>query len=295
MNNSELLINYNDTLIQALKKLNNIKNYTDLTLFVVGENKNIIGSITDGDIRRSLVSSKNFDIKVGEICNKNFSYLIDNGDYQDLDKFKQKDIKLLPILNLDGTLKEVLDLNFHNSILPLECVIMAGGRGKRLSPLTDKIPKPMLPLGSKPIIEYNIDRIISFGIKKIYITIKYLGESIKSYFGDGSSKGIEIIYVYEDKPLGTAGSLSLINNFKKENILLINGDLFTNVDFDKMYKTLLSNNADMVIASTNYKVDVPLAVFNSNEKNQINGFKEKPSFNYPSNAGVYIFKKAGLA
>ena len=89
--------------------------------------------------------------------------------------------------------------------------------------------------------------------------------------------------------------MSLINNFKKENILLINGDLFTNVDFDKMYKTLLSNNADMVIASTNYKVDVPLAVFNSNEKNQINGFKEKPSFNYPSNAGVYILIKAGLA
>ena len=152
---------------------------------------------------------------------------------------------------------------------------MAGGRGKRLSPMTDKVPKPMLLLGNKPIIEYNIDRIISFGIKKIYISVKYLGDQIKSYFGDGSSKGIEIKYVYEDKPLGTAGSLSLINKFNKEHILLMNGDLFTNVDFNKMYKSLLSNNADMVVASTEYKVDIPYAVFNNNSNYQVLGFERE--------------------
>lgn len=291
MNNLELLINKEATLIYALEKLNQIKNYIDLTLFVHDENKRIIGSITDGDLRRSLTKNKNFNLNVGDLCNKNFSYIIESDEYQDLDKFKLKGIKLLPILNSNFLLVDVLNLNKSKSILPLECVIMAGGRGKRLSPLTDKVPKPMLKLGNKPIIEHNIDRIISYGIKKIYISVKYLGEQIKSHFGDGSSKGIKIEYIWEDKPLGTAGSLSLINNFKKDNILLINSDLFTNVDFNKMYKSLLLNKADMVVASTKYNVDIPYAVFNDNNKNQVLGFKEKPSYTYHSNAGVYIFNR----
>ena len=295
MNDLELLINKEAKLIEALEKLNQIKNYDDLTLFVYDENKRIIGSVTDGDLRRSLIKNKNFNQQVGDICNKNFSYLVESDEYQDLDKFKLKGIKLLPILNSNFLIKKVLDLTKIKSILPLECVIMAGGRGKRLSPLTDKVPKPMLQLGNKPIIEHNIDRIISFGIKKIYISVKYLGEQIKSHFGDGSSKGIEIEYIWEDKPLGTAGSLSLINKLKNDNILLINSDLFTNVDFNKMYKSLLSNKADMVVASTKYKVDVPYAVFDHANNNKVSGFKEKPSYTYYSNAGVYIFKRKWIS
>ena len=172
---------------------------------------------------------------------------------------------------------------------------MAGGRGKRLSPLTDKVPKPMLILGDKPIIEHNIDKLISFGIKKIYISVKYLGEQIKSHFGDGNSKGIKIEYISENKPLGTAGCLSLVDNFEKNNILLMNSDLFTNVDFNKMYKSFLSENAEMVVASTKYKVDIPYAVFDYNVNNKVVGFKEKPSFTYHSNAGVYIFKKKWIS
>lgn len=291
----ELLINKEATLFETLEKLNKIESYSDLTLFVQDENKRIIGSVTDGDLRRSLLKNKNFNLHVGDICNKNFSYLIDCDDYHDLEKFRSKGINLLPILYSNYLFKEVLDLNKTKSILPLECVIMAGGRGKRLSPLTDKVPKPMLILGEKPIIEHNIDKLISYGIKKIHISVKYLGEQIKSYFGDGSSKGIEIEYVWEDKPLGTAGCLSLIKNFKKENILLINSDLFTNVDFDKMYKSYLSNKADMVVASTKYKVDVPYAVFDNNDYNKVLGFNEKPSFTYHSNAGVYIFNKKWIS
>ena len=291
MNNIELIINLKETLIEALSKLNSIKNYTDLTLFVEDENKKIVGSITDGDIRRSIIKNKSFNLNVSDIYNKNFSFIMHSNDYKDLEKFRSIDIKILPILNKDMTLRCVLDLSKQKSILPLECIIMAGGRGKRLSPLTDEIPKPMLVLGGKPIIEHNIDHLISYGIKKIYISIKYLGEQIKSYFGDGSSKGIKIEYISEDAPLGTAGSLTLIKKFNTKNILLINGDLFTNVDFDKMYNTLMSNNAAMVIASTKYKVDVPYAVFDSNKSNKVLGFKEKPSHTYHSNAGIYMFHK----
>jgi len=166
---------------------------------------------------------------------------------------------------------------------------MAGGRGKRLRPLTDTVPKPMLELGSKPIIEHNIDRLIEFGIRKIYISVKYLGEQIEAYFGDGSSKGISIEYVWEKKGLGTAGALGLVDKFNSEHVLLMNSDLFTNVDFKSMYLSLIKSKADMVVASTEYKVDIPYAVFEI-ENDEVKAFKEKPSYIYQSNAGIYILK-----
>ena len=168
---------------------------------------------------------------------------------------------------------------------------MAGGRGKRLSPLTDNVPKPMLPLNGKPILEYNIDRLIQFGIKKIYISVKYLGEKIQEYFGDGSQKGIIIEYIWEKKPLGTGGALSLINEFKTENVLLMNSDLFTDVNFEDFYLSYIKSSADMAVCSTEYKVDVPFAVLETNQK-EVTDFKEKPSYIFHSNAGIYILKKS---
>ena len=161
---------------------------------------------------------------------------------------------ILPVLDKNKKIVRILDLEKIKSILPLECVIMAGGRGKRLSPLTDNVPKPMLPLNGKPILEYNIDRLIQFGIKKIYISVKYLGEKIQEYFGDGSQKGIIIEYIWEKKPLGTGGALSLINEFKTENVLLMNSDLFTDVNFEDFYLSYIKSSADMAVCSTEYKV-----------------------------------------
>ena len=288
--NSDLLINFNSTILEALARLNKLRGISRLILFVIDDNQKVIGSLTDGDIRRSLIKNENLNLKVGEICNTNFLYEPENDGFIELRKYRKLDIKILPILNQDKTMSRVIDLDKIQSILPLECMLMAGGRGKRLSPLTDKIPKPMLPLGDKPIIEHNIDRLISFGIKKIYISVKYLGEQIESYFGDGSDKGISIEYVWEDRPLGTAGALSLVDKFESEQILLMNSDLFTNVDFEDMYLKLLDKNADMVVASTEYKIDVPYAVFET-VGNKVTAFKEKPSYIFHSNAGVYLLKR----
>ena len=141
------------------------------------------------------------------------------------------------------------------------------------------------------LIEHNIDLLISYGIKKIHITINYLGSKIKEYFGDGSSKGIEIKYIKEEKFLGTAGSLSLIKKFSSKEIILMNSDLFTNINLENLYKKLILNNLDMVIASKGYKVDIPYAIFKTGTKNKIISFEEKPTYNYSSNAGIYIFKK----
>lgn len=285
-----IVIHKEKTIVDALKKLNEIRDVSRLILFVKGNDNSIIGSVTDGDIRRSLVYDQDLNRKIGEVCNKNFAFEHDNKDFINLDEYRKRNIKILPILDNNKGLIRIVDLDKTSSILPMECMLMAGGRGKRLSPLTDTKPKPMLPLGDKPIIEHNIDRLISFGIRKIYISVKYLGEQIQEYFGDGSSKGISIEYVWEDKPLGTAGALSLVPKFETEHILLMNSDLFTNVDFEDLYLSLLKEKADMIVSSTEYKVDVPYAVFDTNES-QVVGFKEKPTFVYHSNAGIYILKK----
>ena len=289
MDYSKLQISENATILDALTKLNELRNMSRLVLLVVSKGK-VMGTVTDGDIRRALAQGSNLNKKIVFVCNQNFVFAEEKEGFLDLSVYKKKNIKILPILNKDKTLSRILDLCKIKSLLPLECVIMAGGRGKRLSPLTDTAPKPMLPLGKKPIIEYNIDRLISYGVNKIYISVRYLGEQIEKYFGDGSSKGISIEYIWEDKPLGTAGSLSLVDNYSTDQVLLMNSDLFTNVNFEEMYLDFINHKADMVVASTEYKVDVPYAVFETNN-NQVTAFKEKPSYLYHSNAGIYLIKK----
>lgn len=290
MKYQNLIINKEATLIDALNQLNNIRDISRLILFVIDDEKRVIGSLTDGDIRRALTKHKSLELKVASVCNTNFVYELNSSKHTNLNSYNKKNIKILPILDADKQLVRVIDLDKTKSQLPLECMIMAGGRGKRLSPLTDTIPKPMLPLGDKPIIEHNIDRLIAFGIEKFYISVKYLGEQIKGYFGDGSSKGVSIEYIWEDEPLGTAGALSLVDDFKTDHVLLMNSDLFTDVDFEELYLNLIEQKADMVVASTEYKVDVPYAVFETDKKTVTN-FKEKPSYVYHSNAGIYILKK----
>ena len=292
MDLKNLVIYKERSILDALEKLNKIRYVSDvsrLILFVTDEKGTVIGSLTDGDIRRSLIKHAELAKPLEEICNRDFVFSYETTEFMELERYRKKDLKVLPILDQEKKLIKVIDLEKTKALLPLECMIMAGGRGKRLSPLTDSIPKPMLPLGDKPIIEHNIDRLISFGIQKIYISVKYLGEQIEEYFGDGSEKGISIEYVWEDEPLGTAGALSLVD-FATEHVLLMNSDLFTNVDFEDLYLDLINNRAGISVASTEYKVDVPYAVFETNGI-EVKDFKEKPSYVYYSNAGVYILKK----
>ncbi len=283
-------IHQKETILQAIEQLGQLRNISRLILFVVNDENQVIGSLTDGDIRRALIKKQDLNCSVGEICNPLFLFAYSNQSYIDFSDYKKKDIKILPLLDEDKILVDVIDLDKQQAQLPLECMIMAGGRGKRLSPLTDTVPKPMLELGGMPIIERNINRLIEFGIKKIYISVKYLGEQIVEYFGDGSDKGIEIEYIWEDKPLGTAGALSLVEKFESKQVLLMNSDLLTNVNFESMYQTLLNSKADMVVASTEYRVDIPYAIFET-DGNQVTDFKEKPSKVYHANAGIYILNR----
>lgn len=288
----EFTIDKNINCLDALRKLDNEK--SNQTLFVLDENEKLIGTITDGDIRRGLIKGLNLDSAIYLFCYKNFSYINGKIDVSNIRRLKKEGIKVLPKLNAAGKIEKIYDLSRLKSILPLHAVIMAGGKGKRLRPLTEKTPKPMLILGNKPIIEHNIDRLISYGIETITISVCYLSEQIINYFGDGKSKGIRINYIEEDSPLGTIGCLTRINDINQEDILVLNSDIFTNIDFEDFYLAFKYANADMAVASIPYSVDIPYAVMELKDNN-ITSFIEKPKTTYYANAGIYLIKKENVA
>jgi dTDP-glucose pyrophosphorylase len=288
INFKQNLISHKASIIQAMEAIGNVPE--SLTLFVLDDTGSLIGTLTDGDIRRGFLSELRLEDKVSRFMTSNFRFLKNDSSLKQFREIRDSGISLLPVLDDSAHILKVIDLKKKKSILPLECVIMAGGRGERLRPLTDEIPKPMLQLGGKPILEHNIARLISFGIEKIYIAIRYRGQQIIDYFGDGSSRGISIEYIWEDKPLGTAGALSMIKNIDTEYLLLMNSDLYTDADFEDLFITLLEKNADIGIASVTHSVKIPYGIFK--EENQvIHGIREKPVFRNYANAGIYILKK----
>lgn len=287
------LICSDELIITALRMLNDVPD--NLTLFVTDRAGIMVGTLTDGDIRRGFINGNHLEMPVSAFMSTRFRFIEEGAlDVFKIKEFKNRRIQLVPVLKPSGEIVRVYDFKRLKSVLPVECMIMAGGRGERLRPLTDTTPKPMLRLGEKPIIEHNIDRLVSFGIEKIYISVKYLGEQIKDHFGDGSAKGISIEYIEETEPLGTCGALSLVKEFNSEYILLMNSDLFTDIDFEGLYLEVLEKNADMGVASIPYTVSVPYAIFD-NDSEAVLGFQEKPSYTKYANAGIYVFKKKWLS
>lgn len=264
------------------------------TLFIVDQRGVLFGTLTDGDIRRGLIAGKDIDSSVENFMFHNFRYLFDGkSSLEEIETLRKNKIALVPILDSEKKLIKIFDLAAKKSLLSVDAVIMAGGRGERLKPLTNTKPKPLLKVGDKPIIEHNIDRLIYYGIDNITISIKYLGEQVIEAFGDGQNKGAKINYITEDTPLGTLGAVSLIENFRHEYVLVMNSDLLTNIDFEDFYQTCLNTNADIAIATVPYTVNVPYAVLEV-ENSRIRNFKEKPSYTYYSNAGIYLIKREVL-
>jgi NDP-sugar pyrophosphorylase family protein len=181
------------------------------------------------------------------------------------------------------------------SILPIDAVIMAGGLGTRLKPLTDNTPKSLVKVGNKEIISYNFDRLYKYGVFNQYITLNYLGNQIEDFCIDYNQE-INFKIIKEDKFLGTAGSLSLIDDFENDTILLMNSDLLTNIDYESFYNSFKENNADIMVASVPYDISLPYAIFEtkSNNNRYIKSFVEKPRHTHYANTGIYLVKKSIL-
>ena len=283
------IILQNTNIVEAMNVLNKNSSRETLTLFVINNNDQLVGSLTDGDIRRGFINGMQLTDNVEKFMTTNFHKVSNGFSVQSFKIARNKGVKLLPVIDDKGRIVKIHDLRRCKSILPIECMIMAGGRGERLRPLTDSKPKPMLPLGNKPIIEHNIDRLISYGIEKIYISVKYLGQQIVDYLGDGSAKGINIEYVWDDQPMGTAGALSLVEKFNTSHLLVMNSDLFTDADFEDIYLNTINQNAVMGVATVPHTTTIPYGIFTIDNQ-QITGIKEKPVYTNYVNAGIYILK-----
>ena len=235
------IINITTTIRSALKRLDEL---SGKTLFIIDDQNKMVGTVTDGDIRRGLLKNNQLESTVETIMSGSFKYIEQHTfSIEHLNDLRNSNIQHVPLLSKEGKIIDVIDFKKVSSVLPLEAIIMAGGKGTRLQPLTLETPKPLLKIGGKPIIEYNIDRLIKFGIKTIYISVNYLKDQIINYFGDGSSKGITIKYIEEEHITGTLGSATYVDSFNSKDILVMNSDLLTNINFENLYQTYISNKS----------------------------------------------------
>lgn len=277
------------TIREALVALNKLSEDT-LALFVVDNDDCVVGTVTDGDIRRKLVNGVSLEDSITLAMHKEFSYVENkNIDVRKIREYKSKGITLLPCLGSDKKIRTIYDLKKTESILPIDAVLMAGGKGERLRPLTEKTPKPLLLVGDKAIIDYNIDRLIHFGVEHISVTVNYLHEQIEKHFSQNSAS-VAVKCVKEPKYLGTIGSVKFVDSFSNDTVLVMNSDLFTNIDYEDFYLHFISNNADMSVAAVPYSISVPYGIFELDGRN-IQGVKEKPTYNYYANAGIYLIKR----
>ncbi len=290
-NFSKHIINNHSSVKEALIQLNELA--ADAILFVVDEQNNLIGSLTDGDIRRGLIDDLSIDENILKFIQKNPKFLRKGTDeVQKIIDFKANNFRIIPVLNKDDNqIVKIINFRKLKSYLPVDAVIMAGGRGQRLKPLTDSTPKPLLLVGDKPIMEHNLDRLINYGIDDFHISVKYLGEQIENHFKDGKSKNVKIEYVWEENPLGTIGSMSLVKEFVHDYILLTNSDLLTNLDYESFFLDFIEKDADFAIATIPYDVNIPYAVLEFDNE-LVKSFKEKPTYTYFSNGGIYLMKKS---
>lgn len=293
MVDSKYLINGEKLLINALKQINGIGT-GPLCLFVIDDDGVLLGTLTDGDIRRALIKGATINDLVKSAMNEDFNCLhkgVDDNVSQ-LHRQRELKMKLVPVLDEKGHIFEIINLERFITKLPIDAVMMAGGKGERLRPLTEKTPKPLLKVGNKSIIDYNVERLIAYGVNNITATVNYLGEQIEEHFSK-PIKGVIVNCVREPKFLGTIGSVKFVKEFYNDTVLVMNSDLFTNINYEDFFMHFTEHNADMSVAAIPYTVSVPYGIFDLDGRN-IQGLIEKPTYNYYANAGIYLIKRTLL-
>ena len=293
MVDKKYLIHQNKTLLEALIQINALQE-GPLVLFAIDDNDRMVGTLTDGDSRRALIAGANTNCLVKDVIHKSFNYIRQGeGDLvQELKHQKVIKMELVPILDRQDHIVDIVDLDRYNTKLPIDAVLMAGGKGERLRPLTEKTPKPLLKVGDKAIIDHNIDRLLSYGVEHISVTVNYLGEQLEEHYA-APRQGVQVQTVREPKFLGTIGSIKFVKEFHNDTILVMNSDLFTNINYEDFYLHFIEHKAEMSVAAVPYTVSVPYGIFEL-EGRDIQGLIEKPTYNYYANAGIYLIKRPAL-
>lgn len=287
-----LYIKESDTIFSALQRLDEAHSQS-MTLFVINAFNQMVGTLTDGDIRRALIKNTRLTDPISVAMYSDFSFLSNKNDVKLLKEYRKNGKKLIPLLDTDKKIVDIIDLSVSKSFLPMDAVLMAGGKGERLRPLTLNTPKPLLKIGTKAIIDRNVERLIEYGIDNISVTVNYLKEQLIEHYSMPISNDIIVKCVPEQEFLGTIGALKLIKEFKNDTILVMNSDLLTDIDYEDFFLHFQEHNAMMSAAAIPYTITVPYGIFNLNGRN-IQGVAEKPIYNYYANAGIYLIKKEAL-
>lgn len=271
---------------------------------VVSDDGRLLGTLTDGDVRRHLLASGNLDAVVSKAMNPNpLIAEIGSPDGYLKDLMRRGNVVALPLVDQSGKFLHLIHLKDLEQEYPQTrgahlrfsfAVIMAGGEGTRLRPLTEAIPKPMVEIGGVPLLERQIERLAKVGIRRVYISVNYLSHVIENYFGNGRDFGIEICYLREQEKLGTAGALSLLPEHPDGPIIVMNGDILTTSDFDSFYDFHISHGAKITVAAIDHIVHIPYGVIRSNGP-FVYELVEKPSERFLCNAGIYAVSPEALS
>jgi len=259
-------------------------------VLIVDTSLKLIGTVTDGDIRRGLIRGLNMESPVIEVINRKPIVTPQNVSRDVVLKLMSANkIFQIPIVDEEFRLtglhlwEELSAPTVRDNVM----VIMAGGKGTRLLPKTEKTPKPMLQLGGKPVLEHIINRAKQEGFRRFVLAIHHLGEVIEDYFKSGDSMGVEISYIKEDTPLGTAGALRLLDPRPSEPIIVSNGDVITDIRYGSMLDFHIENMAKATMAVQIHEVKIPYGVIRTNGLRIID-YEEKPTEKFLVNAGVYV-------
>ncbi|WP_297070640.1 sugar phosphate nucleotidyltransferase [uncultured Duncaniella sp.] len=279
-------------LIDALGRLNELSGGV-MTLLVTDADGRMVGTLTDGDVRRALLRGVKLDAPVSEAMFRKFRFLsVGEVNPDTLRELRRHRLTLIPVLDGDGHIRDVIDTRVTKTVLPVGAILMAGGKGERLRPMTLTTPKPLLTIGDKAIIDYNIEALAAVGVKNISVTVNYLAEQLEEHFSKPVA-GVSVKCVRESRPLGTIGSAALVEIPVDGDTIVMNSDLLTTISFEDLYLHHRAQEADITIAAVPYNVSVPYAILDTDGQ-RVTALEEKPSYSYYANAGIYIFSNALL-
>lgn len=299
MDISKICIHPDDTIRQAIAGID--QGVSGIALILDGEQR-LLGTVTDGDVRRAMLMGMTLETQVSVLLSRKTGTIypvpitapVSAQPEELIQLMKERVVRQIPLLDEAGRVVDlaVLDDHLRYLDLPLQAVIMAGGFGSRLRPLTDELPKPMLPINGRPIMERIVEQLRQAGIRKISVTTHYKPEKIVDHFGDGRRFGVNITYVNERFPLGTGGALGTMP-VPEEPLLVVNGDIFTQVNFRMLFEYHKEQKAEMTIAVQRYEMQVPYGVIEC-DGSRVVSLSEKPKMEFLVNAGIYLLEPAML-
>lgn len=291
-----LFVSPQQTMLEVMQRINETAQGIGL---VVDSEGHLLHTVTDGDLRRAVLAGKDLHGPISQLRIESHRPLTMPASTPRTELARmlhETKLRHIPLVDDELRIVDMIQLDDFLARPPvnvaLSAVVMAGGYGARLRPLTNEIPKPMLPLGDKPLVERTIESLRKFGIQRVYMSTHYKPEAFSNHFGDGRAFGVQINYIHEDQPLGTAGVLSALPK-GDDPLLVINGDIITDVSYEAMLRFHQESGAEMTVGVRQYDFSVPYGVMDMDGTN-IRGVREKPTHHFFVNAGIYVIERSAV-